>query len=211
MRSVISRRLGSYQRLLLTAILLPGLYFLFKVGVADFLRLAPCSYVESVQHGQKLYPVELVSARQQLLLAREWDPDNPIVPEFLAQIALIRARLVSFSPQLQIVFLNEAIAELRRAITLRPHLPHLWVARMTAGSWLIEANARGEVASDLVKSELLTMGEAMQRAFLLGPSEPAVLQQIAVVGRLHYAELSVADRAIVEQAVARAKLLNLKI
>lgn len=202
---------GVFGRLLLAAILLSGMYFIFKIGVADFLRLAPCSYIESVQHGQRLYPAELVKARDQLLLAREWDPDNPIIPEFLAQIALMRTRLVSFSPRLQTNFLNEAIDELQCAIALRPNLPHLWAARMTAGSWLIEANARAGVDPALVKREMSVISAAMHRAYVLGPSEPTVLRQVVMVGNLRYAEISSEDRIVVDQAAARARLLNLKI
>lgn len=203
--------IGLFKKLLLTLILLSGLYFLMRVGVADFLRLAPCSYVESVQHGQRIYPAELVSARERLLLAREWDSANPVIPEFLAHIALMRSRLVSFSPKLQENFLNEAVDELQRATALRPNLPHLWAARMTAGSWLIEANARSKLDETLVKKELSAISISMHRAYQLGPSEPAVLQQIVVVGRLHYAELSPDDRIVIDAASDRARRLNIKI
>lgn len=200
-----------FRKILLALIVLPGMVFLARAGVADFMRLAPCSYVESIQHGGRIYPAELLAAREQLQLAREWDPDNPIVPEFLAQIALIRCRLVSFSPKLQAMLLNEAIAELQRAIELRPNLPHLWAARMTAGSWLIAANARGVNDEALVRRELSAISVAMGRAHVLGPSEPAVLQQIVLVGRERYPDLSPQERVIVDRAIDLAKKLSLKI
>ncbi|MDD2720002.1 MAG: hypothetical protein PHH47_01685 [Gallionella sp.] len=200
-----------FRKILVTLLVLPGFVFLVKAGVADFLRLAPCSYIESIQHGARIYPTELFAAREQLLSARQWDASNPIVPEFLAQIALIRYRLVSFSPKLQEMFLNEAIDELQRAIELRPNLPHLWAARMTAASWLIASNARGVVDEALVKRELAAISIALHQAYVLAPSEPMVLQQIAVVGRLHYSELSVEDRDVIDGAVEQAGKLNLKI
>lgn len=200
-----------FSKFFVTFTVLSGLVFLVRTGVADFLRLAPCSYVESIQHGGRIYPAELIAAREQLLLAREWDSANPIVPEFSAQIALMRSRLVSFSPRLQALFLNEAIGELQRAIELRPNLPHLWAARMTAGSWLITVSRRGVADDALVKRELSAISRAMHRAYALGPSEPVVLQQIVSAGRVHYAELSAEDRAIINRAMTSVGQLRLNI
>lgn len=206
---IMSTRL--FSKFVVTLAVLSGLVFLVRAGVADFLRLAPCTYIESVQQGGRIYPADLVVAREQLLLARDWDGANPVVPEFSAQIALMRYRLVGFSPRLQALFLNEAIGELQRATSLRPNLPHLWAARMTAGSWLITVSRRGVADDALVKRELSAISRAMHRAYALGPSEPVVLQQIVSVGRTHYAELSAEDRAIVNRAMTAVGQLRLNI
>lgn len=207
------------RKIVITLLLLPVLVYLAKVGVADFLRLSPCAYVEAVQKGTvRLDPAELVRARERLLTARAWDPGSPIVPEFLGQIALMRTRLVDFSPNLQLVFLREAVDEFQHAIDLRPNSAYLWAARMTAGSWLLDATARSQGGGAplnkddaLVARELSVMSTAMQRANVLGPWEPSVLQQIVIVGTAHYGEFALDVRGIIDDARARAKLLNLKV
>jgi len=199
------------KKIIFTLLLLPALVYLTKVGIADFLRLAPCAYVEAVQKGEvRLDPAELVRSRERLLSARAWDSSNPIVPEFLGQIALMRSRLVAFSPKLQLIFLHEAADEFQRAIILRPSSAYLWAARMTAGSWLIETNAIMAGDEALARRELTVIGAAMRRADTLGPWESTVLQQIVRVGTLRYTEFSPDVRVIVDGAVARAKQLNLK-
>ncbi len=191
---------------------MPALFYLTKVGVADFLRLAPCAYVEAVQKNEvRLDPAELVRMRERLLFARAWDASNPIVPEFLGQIALIRSRLVSFSPRLQLLFLREAVDEFQHAIDLRPNSAYLWAARMTAGSWLLETNANVGMGGALYQRELFTIGTAIRRASILAPWDPLVLQQIVSVGTLRYNELPDSVRFIVDGAAVRAKQLNLKI
>lgn len=184
---------------------------LIKVGGADFLRLAPCAYVEAVQKKEvRLDPAELVRARERLIMARAWDPSNPVVPEFLGQIALMRSRLVDFSPRLQLIFLHEAAQEFQRAIDLRPNSAYLWAARMTAGSWLLEMNAKIGRDEVLAVHELSVMGMAMRRADMLAPWEPTILQQIVKVGGLRYREFPPEIRLIVDVAAARAKQLKLK-
>jgi len=186
--------------------------YLTKVGVADFLRLAPCAYVEAVQKREiRLDPAELVRARERLIMARDWDSSNPDVPEFLGQIALMRSKLVDFSPRLQLIFLREAVQEFQYAVDLRPNSAYLWAARMTAGSWLLETNAKIDRDDGLVAHELSVMSQAMQRADLLAPWDASILQQMLRVGDLRYLEFSPEIRLIVDGAALRAKKLKLKI
>ena len=198
------------KKIVFTLLLLPALFYLTKVGVADFLRLAPCAYVEAVQKREvRLDPAELVRMRERLLTARAWDSGNPIVPEYLGQIALMRSQLVSFSPKLQLIFLREAVDEFQRAIALRPNSAYLWAARMTAGSGLLEANAQVKMDDALTKRELSAMSIAIHRASILGPWEPSVLQQVVSVGTLRYRAFSPEVQVIIDGAVVRAKQLKI--
>ena len=200
------------KKFVATLLLLPALIWLTRVGVADFLRLSPCAYVEAVQKGsERLVPADLVKARERLLLARSWDGSNPVIPEYLGQIAYMRAQLISLSPSVQAVFLREAIDDFQMAIAYRPNSAVLWADRMTAGSWLLEINSRLGLGDAIVKPELAAIGMALRRASVLGPWEPSVLLQLVKVGTLRYREFSAEDRVVIDVAVARAKQLGLRI
>lgn len=198
------------KKIIFTLLLLSALVYLIRIGTADFLRLEPCAYVEAIQKGRmRVDPAELIRSRERLLLARTWDADNPIIPEYLGQIAFIRAQLISLSPTVQAVFLREAIEYFDSAIALRPNSAHLWAARMSTGSFLLETHARLGVAS--VDDEFSVIRHALRRAAELGPWEPSVLQQIAGVGSLRYREFSPEERRVIDGVVVRAKRLNLGI
>ena len=198
------------KKVVFTLLLLPAMIYLTRAGIADFLRLEPCAYLEAVQLGTvPLDPAGLASSRERLLLARSWDAGNPIIPEFLGQIVLMRTQLAGFSPRLQMIFLNEAIDDFQTAILLRPNSAYLWAARMSAGSMMIAANERLERNDALVEHELSAIKFALRRAGELGPWEPSVLQQMVRVGTLHYMALSPEERVIVDGAVARAKQLKI--
>lgn len=200
------------KKIVITLLLLPALVYLTRVGVADFLRLEPCAYIEAVQTGAvRLDPAELVRSRERLLLASWWDSGNPIIPEYLGQIAFMRAQLISLSPTVQAVFLREAIVHFKKAIELRPDSAFLWADRMTSGSWLLEINSRLGRDGDLVESELSAIRMAFRHAAVLGLWEPQVLIQLVKVGTLRYMEFSPDERVLIDGAVGRAKQLNLKI
>lgn len=180
--------------------------------MADFLRLEPCSYIDAVQKRTvRVDPVILNKSRERLLLARTWDAGNPIIPEYLGQIAFIRAQLISLSPTVQAIFLREAIEHFDSAIVLRPNSAHLWAARMSDGSFLLETKARLGRNETLVDDEFSVTRQALRRAAELGPWEPSVLQQIVRVGNLRYREFSPEEREVIDGVVVRAKQLRLGI
>ncbi|MDO8206353.1 MAG: hypothetical protein Q7T38_00870 [Gallionella sp.] len=203
---------GLLIKIILTLLLLPALAWLTKAGVADFLRLSPCAYIDALNKGTvPLEPAELDKTRVRLKLARSWDASNPIIPEYLGQTDFMLAQLVSFSPAMQATFLHNAIVNLDSAIGLRPYSAYLWAARMTMGSWLLEINTQLGRNDPIDKSELTVIKMALRRAALLDPWNPAVLQQIVKLGTLRYMEFSAEDRSVVDEAVTRAKQLNIKI
>ncbi|MDD4927916.1 MAG: hypothetical protein PHP85_01415 [Gallionella sp.] len=200
------------KKIVLTLLLLPALLYLGKVGIADFLRLEPCVYLDSLMKGQVAFDAEaFFKSRDRLLLARTWDADNPVMPEYLGQIAYIRAQLVLANPALQVKFLREAVEYFDAAIALRPNSCQLWGSRMVAGSFLLEAMAQVGRDDALFRQEFSAIKLALRRASVLGPWEPSVLQQIVRVGRSHYGEFSAEERAMIDVSVARAKQLGLRI
>lgn len=197
------------KKIIFTLLLVSVLVYLTRLGMADFLRLEPCSYIDAVQKRTvRVDPVILNKSRERLLLARSWDAANPIIPEYLGQIALIRAQLISLSPSVQLVFLREAIGHFDSAIALRPNSAHLWAARMSTGSFLLETYTRLGRGGALADDELAVIRRALRRAAQLGPWEPSVLQQIVRVGNLRYKEFSPEEREVIDGAVARAKQLR---
>lgn len=203
-------RSGLLLKLILTMLLLSAMVWLTKVGVGDFLRLRPCAYVDTFKSGSAgLEPAELDKTRQRLKLARSWDAGNPVIPEYQAQTDFMLAQLVGFSPILQAKFLREAIVNLQSAIALRPYSAYLWAARMTAGSRLLDIDAQQGKSID--NTELTTIGASLRHAAVLDPWNPAVLQQIVKVGSLRYMKFSPEERLIIDEAVIRAKQMNIKI
>ena len=198
-------------KLLLTLLLLVVMVYLARIGIADFMRLEPTAYVEDVQTGiERPGAARLQEARQQLLDARDWDAGNPLIPEYLGQVAIIRAQLISLSPLLQEKLFREAIENFDTALALRPNSAYLWADRMTAGSLLLEAKERTSVDDKLVEHELSVIAIALRHAADLGPWEPKVLVQLVRVGRLRYEALSEESRALIVAAVVRADKLQLK-
>jgi len=200
----------SLIKIMLTLLILSAMVYLTKVGVADFLRLGPCIYVDELGNGAvRLDPDGLDHSRKMLLLARSWDDSNPVIPEYLGQTDFMLAQLVSFSPAMQVNFLRNAIADFDSAIVFRPNSAYLWAARMTAESWLLQIKA--QINEPIDKSELKYISMALRRAAVLDPWGPSVLQQIVNVGTLRYMEFPPQDRLIIDEAVMRAKQLGIKI
>lgn len=200
------------KKIVFTLLLLPALLYLSKVGIADFLRLAPCAYMDALMDGKAAFDEgELFRSRDRLLLAHTWDADNPLMPEYLGQIAYIRAQLASSSPSHRVGFLREAVDDFDAAIALRPNSSRLWVSRMVAGSFLLEAMSKVGRDELLAGRELAAIKLALRRAFVLGPWEAPVLRQIVRVGALHYKAFSAEERAMIDISVARARQLGVKI
>lgn len=200
-------KFGLLIKITLTMLILSAMVFLARVGIADFMRLRPCVYVDGLANGTvSLDPEELDNAMKLLLLARSWDANNPVISEYLGQIDFRLAQLVSFSPTMQATFLRRAIADYDSAITLRPNSAYLWAGRMSIGSWLLQINGLSNAATN--QPELTYIGYAMQRAAVLDPWNPSVLKQIVTVGTLHYQAFSAKDQSIVNEAVSRTKKLG---
>lgn len=204
--------LSLLKKAVFTLLLLPAVIYLSRVGVADYLRLEPCAYLNAVINGQvRLDPVELDKSRVRLQLAQSWDGSNPEIVEYLGQTNVMLAQLSAFIPELQASYLRKAIADFELAIQLRPNSSYLWAGRMTAGSMLLDACARTGGDPALLRVELPKIVHAMHRAAVLGPWEPQVLTQIVRVGRVRYEQLSPQARAMVDEANARAGKLGLNI
>lgn len=194
----------------LTLLVLTSLYWLTRVGVADFIRLRPCAYIDGLaKRTVQLDPVTLDQSRALLLLARTWDPGNPVVPEYLAQTDFILAQMLNFNPALQADFLRKAIVNLDLAITLRPNSAYLWAARMTTGDWLLQLNRRLDLPVDY--EELARVEFALKRAAVLDPWNPSVLRQVVTVGKLRLLDFEPESRSQVEEAITRAKQMRINI
>lgn len=199
-------------KIALTLLIVPALLWLARAGIADFLLLEPVAYIESVRTGKtRPVAIDLSSARERLMLARSWDASNPLVPEYLGQLAIIRAQLVTLSPRLQSEFFRAAVDEFNAGIALRPNSAYLWADRMTAGSAWLEACSRAGLDTGVPGRELSEIAQALRRASFLGPWESKVLEQIVRVGKLRYDEFSPEDRVLIDSAQVRAQKIGVKI
>lgn len=196
---------GLLIKVVLTLLVLTSLYWLTRVGVADFIRLRPCAYIDGLGKGSaQMEPATLDQARALLLLARTWDPENPVVPEYLAQTDFILAQMLNFSPALQAVFLRKAIVNFDLAITLRPNSAYLWAARMTTGDWLLQLNRKLALPVDRVE----LAGAALVFIFLVCQSDllgdfVALLDSGVGRGCRIFARIAESDRRTLGQGCAR--------
>lgn len=200
---------GLLLKILVTLLIMPPLVYLAEAGIADFLRLRACNYIDSLRSGAHLDPVELDRSREYLLKAHGWDVRNPVITEYLAQTDFAIAQLVPFIPVMQANFLHNAISNLELAIASRPNSAYLSAARMTMGSWLLEIRSGLGGHSTIDDIEFQRIQIELRRAAQLDPWEPSVLLQIVKVGKFRYKEFSLDDQVIIDKAIARAVQLKI--
>lgn len=193
------------KKIMLVAALSVAMAYLGKVGIADFMRLEPCAYLDGVRASNTLpSPDRLEKARERLLLAQQIDSNNPIIPEYLGLVYYYRAQLSDFDAQLKRDFLESALSSYALAIKLRPNSGYLWSADMLLRQALMAATVP-------TQRDLESLFESMRHAARLAPWEPGVIQQVVLIGKMHVADLGQADRMVVDAAVERAKQLNIKV
>lgn len=199
-----------FKKILLTLLLLPALVYLFRVGLADFLRIEPSVYIDAVQKGkERLIPARLIAARERLMLARSWDESNPAICEYLGQAAFMRSQFVKISPPLQASDLRESADYFDRAIALRPNAAYLWADRAVVGNAWLEANERAGRGSESGSAELPVLRRAYLHAAQLAPWEHKILKQLVRVGVQRYDEFAPEERAAVDALIARSNQMGL--
>ena len=199
-------------RWLLVAVALVAAVESLRAGVADFLRLQPCTYLDHVQRaGARPDPAILGAARDRLELARTVDPGNPVIHEYLAIVYFHRAHLVAGDPALRRGYLESARTYYEAALALRPHSGYLWAGIMAVHAALLQAQPSGGVAGaaeHVDEDGLGHLGVALRHALRLAPWEPQVLKAVATTGRLHYAALGSVERDMVDEARRRLTRLG---
>lgn len=167
-----------------------------RIGIADFLRLDPCAYLDFVQAtARRPDPTVLGRARDRLELAKRIDPDNPVIHEYLAVVYVHRAKLVANDLPLHVAYLERADADYVQALGLRPTSAYLWAGlSVVRGALLAARTRRGGAASELAQPRT-ALQYAMRRAIALAAYEPAVLASIADIGA--------SFRAVLDEDVVR--------
>lgn len=212
-----SERRGLLLRWLLTAGIAFLAFELSRAGIADFLRLEPSAYLDSVQVSAKRPdPARLGAARDRLVLAREFDPDNPIIPEYLGIVYFHRANIVSGDQPLRIGYLETARDYYETALALRPNSGYLWAGMMAIRGALLDSRQSESTypiddAGRAGLDDLRGLGQALRHAIRLAPWEAPVLNVVVRTGMLHYKALAPEERGMVDAAVRRAKELGLKL
>jgi hypothetical protein len=154
-----------------------------RTGIADFLRLEPCAYIDFVQStARRPDPALLGRARDRLELARSVDPDNPVIHEYLAVVYVHRAKLVANDLPLHMAYLERADGDYVEALTLRPNSAYVWAGlAVVRGALLVARTRRGDGAPGLAQQRL-ALQYAMRRAMALAAYEPAVLTSMTSLG-----------------------------
>ena len=154
-----------------------------RAGIADFLRLESCAYLDFVQTtARRPDPAALGRARERLELAKSIDAGNPVIHEYLAVVYVHRAKLVASDLPLHVAYLERADADYAEALALRPHSAYVWAGLAVVRGALLAARARrGDSAMELAQQRA-ALQYAMRRAMALAAYEPAVLASMASVG-----------------------------
>ncbi len=196
-------------KIVITLGLLGFLWGAERQALGDFLRLEPTTDIDAYKLGRMDLPPERLEADEaRLELTRRVDPDNPVVPEYLAQIALIRARRAFPDTPRQRHFLEVALTHYQRALELRPNSGYVWAGKMTTLYDLLQADNLLPEPRPAAEVQALHQAilEALRRAFPLAPWEMSVLQQVVRVGQGLDHTLTPSDRALVHQAEAHLAL-----
>ncbi len=205
---------GKSLQIALTMSLVLVMIELFRLGVADFMRLEPAAYLDAIRASNaRPSPDKLAEARDRLLAARTLDPENPIIPEYLGQVSFYQAMLASADARSQKEFFLDALVNYEAAIMIRPNSGYLWASLMLTRQALLDlAHVTDMSTNTSVAANYDATGvvDAMRHAAQLAPWEPGIVEQIIWVGTKHYGELSAADRAIVDGASERAGKLGLR-
>lgn len=212
-----SERRGLLLRWLLTAGIAFLAFELSRTGIADFLRLAPCAYLDRFQASAKPPdPARLEAARDRLAFAGKLDPDNPIIQEYLGIVYFREAVISASDLSRRISDLETARGHYKKALALRPNSGYLWAGMAAVSGALLEsrplissklaAGADGAVANDL-----RDLKQALAYATRLAPWEPVVLSNVVKIGKMHYSVLGPEGRRLVDDAVRRASTLKLTI
>ena len=205
------------QHLLLRWLLTAGIVFLTfelsRTGIADFLRLEPCAYLDSIQVSPKPPdPARVEAARDRLAFARKFDPDNPIIQEYLGVVHFrLAVAAVNDLPR-RISYLEAARDAYKQALALRPNSGYLWAGMAAVSGALLES--RPPTSSELSGSadgDLRDLKRALAYATRLAPWEPVVLSNVIKIGKLHYSALGPEVRRLVDDAVRRASVMKLTV
>ncbi len=206
-----SERRGLLLRWLVTAGVIFLAFELARAGIADFLRLEPCAYLDSLNvSGKRPDPARLEAARDRLALAGKFDPDSPIVHEYLGIAYFHRAMIGANDPTLRIAYLETARDHYKRALALRQNSGFLWAGMAAVSSALLESR-RAQAPSlaadvqDAIANDAQELKQALAYASRLAPWEPAVLSIVTETGKRHYAVLDPAGRELVDAAARRAE------
>lgn len=205
-----SERQGLVWRWLLTAGIALLVFDLSRAGIADFLRLEPCAYLDRVQtSGKRPDPSKLSAARDRLEFARKIDPGNPIVHEYLGIIYFHRAIIFPDDLPLRILYLETARNYYQTALGLRPNSGYLWAGMLAVRGALLDGRLAGPTEASERENELSGLKQALQHAARLAPWEAPVLNIVVKTGKHHYKLMGTDERGIVDAAIERARFLKL--
>lgn len=212
--SALSR--PKWARIVVTLMVLLFAVYLVKVGAAEFLRLEPCAYLDRVREmNQRPKPVELAKATERLLFAQKMHDGNPVIAEYLALATFYRATLSGFDSGLQHDYFAQSMARYQAALKLRPNSGYLWAAVLLTQHALIETAKAVQVEAgqepSVTMADRQNLSLALTRSAQLAPLEKPVVRQIVRIGRLHYAEITDADRKLVDAAIVTTGKLKLKL
>jgi hypothetical protein len=207
---------SKWGRIVATLVILLFCAYFAKVGAAEFLRLEPCEYLDRVREmNQRPKPVELAKATERLLVAQKMDDSNPVIAEYLALATFYRATLSGFDSGLQHDYFAQSMARYQAALKLRPNSGYLWAAVLLTQHALIETAKTVQVEAgqepSVTMADRQNLSLALTRSVQLAPLEKPVVRQVVRIGSLHYAEITDADRKLVDEAIVTAGKLKLKL
>lgn len=188
--------LGFWPRLILLAMLILSmlsLYLSFRAAVADSISLQARWQTMQWQHGKAPQPdaVEWGLARNDIVAAINWTPQDPQLYEDLGYLYGVRAVSAKAVPEIAEPMLDDAIAYFRTATTLRPMSPYAW--------------ANLALALHLRHVSQEAMWQAFDHAHRYGNREAGVQVILAEIGLSHWKEAGQDRQALLLEMINGAR------
>lgn len=195
MSATLSRPSALQSLLLLGALagMLGSLYIALQAGLSDAKGMRARWQIGQWQLSAKMRPkpVEIGRARNELLAALEWQPDDPQMLEQLGYLYSIRSQFAQGLPELEHAMLEEAALFYRQAAARRPMSPYPWA----------------NIAFGLHRRNVdpAAMWEAFDRALQYGRREGPVQIRLLQVGLARWDEAGESRRAMLLGIIADAR------
>lgn len=156
------------------------------------------------------------AARDRLVLAGKFDPDNPITQEYLGIVYFREAVIAAADLPRRISDLETARDYYKKALALRPNSGYLWAGMAAVSGALLETRSSKSSNSaagvdGAMANDLRDLKQALAYAARLAPWEPVVLSNVVKIGKMHYSALGPEERRLVDVAGRRASTMKLTI
>lgn len=160
-----------------------SLYFGLRAALADAVSMQSRWQITQWQSGKSPLPkvIEWGAARNDLVAALHWTPNDPQLHEYLGYLYGLRATSSRAIPELEQAMLADSVSYFRQAVVNRPMSPYAWVNL--------------SLALHLQGGQDEALWQAWERAWQYGNREAGVQRTLAEIGFARWKEAGTARQA----------------